>query len=294
MPETLNFPAPTNIQINMMPFVMGDPSSLPPQLHAYLPFVEQALQVVPGERGKIGYITIEESWVEAGATHRRSGLHTDRHPDAMRGGVGIPTQWGGNIAGRGGIFLGSNVANSCAIWDLDVDEPGPHGNCEHLRESLLEEGVKPRVMLPSRLYWMSDTIPHESLPLKERTFRQFFRLVTSRVSHWFKKNSTANPLGIVPPPNCQIVLCDKFENWSPQNHHAFGDVCQELFLTHACAMYRLMDTQYLLETDPALIEATLEQLRRCDILEGDAAPSEQERPRRKVARGLLHGMITHL
>ena len=62
--ETLHFPAATNIRINMMPFVMGDPSSVPAEYHAYLPFVDQALQVVPAEKEKIGYLTIDESFVE--------------------------------------------------------------------------------------------------------------------------------------------------------------------------------------------------------------------------------------
>ena len=42
--------------------------------------------------------------------------------------------------------------------------------------------------------------PHESLPLKRKKFRQFFRVVTSRVSLWYRDHSTANPLGVVPDP----------------------------------------------------------------------------------------------
>ena len=232
-------------------------------------------------------VSIDESFVESGTTHRRAGLHTDRHPAVLRGGVGIPTQWGGNIQGRGGIFLASNVANSCALWDCEIDEPGPHGDCEHLRDEILARCEAPVILQPNHLYWMSDNVPHESLPLRERTFRQFFRVVTSRVSHWFKKHSTANPLGIVPPPNCEIVLFDKFEQWSPQIHENFGSYCNSLLSTLTCGLYRLMDTQVLQETDPALIEATLECLRRCDILEGDGPtePVEPKQSKRAIRTG---------
>ena len=175
------------------------------------------------------------------------------------------TRWGGNILGGGGLFFGSNVANSCAITDCSVSEPGPHGDCEALRATLAERPV--RVCQPNRLYWISDTTPHESLPLEQTTYRQFFRLVTSNVSHWFRKNSTANPFGIVPPERCVIVPFDKFEPWNPRLHAEFGNGCQALLETFMCAMYRLMDECVLAETDPALLEVTLESMRRCDVYE---------------------------
>ena len=53
--------------------------------------------------------------------------------------------------------------------------------------------------------------PHESLPLKEATFRQFFRIVTSNVSLWYKDHSTPNPLGVEPDPEVtRTVVGDKF------------------------------------------------------------------------------------
>jgi hypothetical protein len=35
---------------------------------------------------------------------------------------------------------------------------------------------------------MSDATPHESVPLKEDTHRQYFRLVTSSVFVWYSKD----------------------------------------------------------------------------------------------------------
>ena len=53
--------------------------------------------------------------------------------------------------------------------------------------------------------------PHESLALKQSSFRQFFRLVTSQVSLWYSNHSTPNPLGVVPDPGVtRVVTGDKF------------------------------------------------------------------------------------
>jgi len=67
------------------------------------------------------------------------------------------------------------------------------------------------ILDPGQLYWMTDKTPHESLPLKEKTYRQFFRIVTSNVSFWYKDHSTANPLGVEPDPDVtKIVVGNKF------------------------------------------------------------------------------------
>lgn len=54
-------------------------------------------------------------------------------------------------------------------------------------------------------------MPHESLPVQETQFRQFFRLVTGEVAAWFSKHSDPNPLGVVPPAGTKIIDDDKFE-----------------------------------------------------------------------------------
>ena len=49
------------------------------------------------------------------------------------------------------------------------------------------------------------------MPLKEATFRQFFRIVTSKVSLWYRDHSTPNPLGVEPDPDItRTVVGDKF------------------------------------------------------------------------------------
>ena len=61
------------------------------------------------------------------------------------------------------------------------------------------------------MVWITDCTPHESLPLKAETSRQYFRLVTSEVSVWYADHSTPNPLGIKPPENVKIVHGNKFD-----------------------------------------------------------------------------------
>ena len=47
--------------------------------------------------------------------------------------------------------------------------------------------------------------------LEQDTFRQYFRIVTSNVSFWYKDHSTPNPLGVVPDPSItKTVVGDKF------------------------------------------------------------------------------------
>ena len=114
----------------------------------------------------------------------------------------------------GGIYFATSVPESSMAWDCNIlpgqggrEEIGEHSNIEHLRAVL-----PPGQMLDAhQLYWMTDRTPHESLPLSEGGFRQFFRLVTSEVTLWYKEHSTPNPLGVVPDPAItRIVRGNKF------------------------------------------------------------------------------------
>mmetsp|Transcript_2828 Transcript_2828/g.7161 ORF Transcript_2828/g.7161 Transcript_2828/m.7161 type:complete len:93 (-) Transcript_2828:223-501(-) len=54
--------------------------------------------------------------------------------------------------------------------------------------------------------------PHESLPLRAGTARQYFRLVTREVLIWYTQHSTPNPLGIHPPEDVRLVHFNKFKD----------------------------------------------------------------------------------
>ena len=88
------FPDPSDININMMPFIVGDTfeaCKLPENIRPYWPMIESCLKPeinrvwchiwptrkIPSEVGKVNYLTIQESWVEEASTQRRPGLHVD-------------------------------------------------------------------------------------------------------------------------------------------------------------------------------------------------------------------------
>ena len=104
--------------------------------------------------------------------------------------------------------MASNVSDSCRVWDVQIDKTeeakeviGHLGDIEHLR-AWLGEG---ETLQAGQVVWITDTTPHESLPMKSDTYRQFFRLVIGEVAIWYAHHSTANRLGIVPSSNTRII-----------------------------------------------------------------------------------------
>ena len=239
-------PSPTDININMMPYVYGgwefQDYKLPDYLIPYFPLIKSCR---PGSSfdesvGQIYYLTIQEGWVEPNKTQRRPGIHTDNPgPVALKyadkltpqsEGKGSSTfrwyehHWGRGVIVQkqkyeGGIYMTSSVPNSWCVWNCKIErdsESGTeimwqHDSCEHLREFLPEN--RKIMMEPNVLYWITDRTPHESQPVKERTYRQFFRVVTENVSLWFADHSTPNPCGVLPDSSItKIVRGNKFDS----------------------------------------------------------------------------------
>jgi len=197
--DLISFPVPSDLYVNMMPFVMGDLESLPENMRHYFPLIQQCA-LTPGE---VVYLTVHETWVYEGSYQRRPGIHTDGTSHTPWGGG----SWGGSENGKG-IYLCS-TDGACRAWDVILPEslvddqgaPTESGRdvLHRSQEVSLDENV---------LYWMSDRTPHESLRSTQDHYRQFFRLVGSEVEFWFKQHSTANPLGI--QPDAKIVTESKF------------------------------------------------------------------------------------
>jgi hypothetical protein len=204
----VSFPDFEPRNINMMPFVMGDPTSIPADLHGYLPMIDAC--PIGDEKGKIGYLTIDERFVAEGP-QRRGGVHTEGFGTASWGAWGSGSEraswggWGGGSWGAGGgLFIANSVDDSCVLYDAHVMDT-PFGGA--VRDDQIEDAAT-LVMPANNLFWLHDRTPHASLPVRNRN-RQFFRLVTSEVSLWFALHSTANPLGV--QPTAEIVHADKFE-----------------------------------------------------------------------------------
>ena len=242
----LLLPSPADININMMPYIYGgekfEDYKLPDYLISYFPVIElcRPRSNFPKGKRRIYYLTIQEGWVEANKTQRRPGIHTENPgPVALKysdklapqsEGKGSSTfKWYEHHSGNGlifqsteyegGIFMRSSLSNSCCVWNCKI-EPDlescteimwQHGSCEHLRE-FLPENCK-IMMEPDVLYWITDRTPHELHPVKERTYCQFFRVVTGNVSLWFADHYTQNPCGVLPDPSItKIVKGNRFDS----------------------------------------------------------------------------------
>ena len=239
--EELKFPKPLKkeININMMPVLM-DPekfkSQLPSSLKGYIQFLHACLFADPSQNGKICYLTIHESYVEKGKTQRRPGLHIEL-PGSIAGKCGgQSTQyygWGSGKGQRDGIFMATNCDNTCAAWNvmiyphvntdhmddnemvnIEYPEMGQEimdkmGGLEHVRKSL---NYGKEELKKDTLYWMTDRTPHESLPMQKDGWRQFFRLVSSKLGVWYEAHSSKNPIGITPDNKfTKIVKESKFD-----------------------------------------------------------------------------------
>lgn len=209
----VEFPKFSGININMMPIKLsrfGFQRTIPKIYRAYIPILEQC-KFDYDLYDSVAYLTISEQFVEKGESHRRPGLHTESQGYLKNGSKFIRDRWGGFALG--GIFMASNVSNTCKIYKADIPDSliGKHGNIEYLR-SFLDENYESFMPEENQLVWMKDTTPHESLPVPKDSYRQFFRLVCGEVSTWYEDHSTKNPLGVVPPKGTIIIKGSKFSN----------------------------------------------------------------------------------
>jgi hypothetical protein len=196
----IKFPKPRFININMMPFIMGDPLSIPIEYRHYASLIEMCL-LDPNEKYKIGYLSIAESFVKNGYTQKRIGIHTEKRAHGIACGKGSISvnPISNKINLSGGIFMASNVNESCQIWNINANNPKPID----IQSQIMETKCDPYKIKQNELIWFTDTCPHEVLPQKYSAIRQWFRIVTSQNSFWFSKTDTPNSLGI--EPDCQII-----------------------------------------------------------------------------------------
>lgn len=230
-----HFPEPTGINVNMMPFRLGDlffdgGKNVPDFLKGYVKLVRQCPVPVHTPNGwwRVVYLSVHESFVERGQSQRRHGLHIER-PGSKTGTCRVvpfskeyaseyrDIAWGLGYADRNGhpvdgIFMASTVSDSCAVYPCLIERPGEvtdaHGSIEHMRRALERAGVQPAKLKANQLCWITDRTPHESLPLETGQYRQWFRLVVGPISTWFSKHCTPNPLGV--QPDAPISDEDKF------------------------------------------------------------------------------------
>lgn len=184
----------------MMPYVQGDPDSVPEEYHRY----EEIVESLYLKKGDLGFLTIDESTVEEGVPHRGQrakygrALHTEA---GINPADGLP-QWGSGGTNWGGsrkvtldrdvrILIGSNLDGSCAVWDAehqDTSVDGDIGDRAHLYPY-----SKAKVLKCGEIAEIGIFTPHESLPATRTFRRQFIRIVSSGV-HGREEYFTRNPL----------------------------------------------------------------------------------------------------
>ncbi len=213
---TIEFPEYQGVRCYMMPVIQGDASSLPFHLIQYHEIIDAL--ALPGERGEIGYLTIDESEVAAGASQRGYGanertIHTEAclHGDIAAWGGGwtwgkpspspkpepkppVKTQvtWGADavlLDPNLRALIANSIDDTCMVWDSEVRDTTPDGDLSHIADRFpRNEG---RLMKACELIEIGIFTPHECIRQAAASKRQFLRLVGKGVhgrAEYFTKN----------------------------------------------------------------------------------------------------------
>lgn len=191
----IEFPKFTGLRCLMMPYIQGDPNSVPDE---YAPYAD-IIRSVFIDAGDIGYLTIDESLAAAGKPHRGSRAKFDRALHTEAGYRHKLYMWGGGWGSSDAVtldedtelLLANSIDGSCAIWNAVQRDTSRDGDIGHLAEQypyadavLMKAGEVRRIGIFT---------PHESLPVQCTVERQFLRIVSSGV-HGREPYFTANPL----------------------------------------------------------------------------------------------------
>lgn len=194
----IKFPEYSGIRCLMMPYVQGEALSVPDKYAPYREIVSSLFF----RKGDIGFLTIDESPVQAGKPHRGKrakfgrALHTEagRNPDTSlyRWGGG---NWGGNesvtLDRDVRILLANSIDNSAAIWDGEYPDTSIDGDIGDVADLYPYETAT--FMRAGDVHEIGILTPHESIPVARAVNRQFLRIVSSGV-HGRAEYFTENPL----------------------------------------------------------------------------------------------------
>jgi hypothetical protein len=167
--QEVEFPPPLDgfktVNVNMMPIRL-DKSLLPTDLQRFWPLIA-ALHLPKDEEDNVMYLTVHECWVEPKITQRRPGLHVESPGLVKEANHSVSGGYWGNgyeidLIPHGGIYFGSNVAGSCAIYPDDWIETGgvaSGGDIEGMR-SVLGRRV---LMKKNEVWWACDKVLKDKL-----------------------------------------------------------------------------------------------------------------------------------
>lgn len=194
---TITFPEFTGLRCLMMPYIQGDPLSVPEPFRRYADII----QSVVVRNGDIGYLTIDESIAAAGTPHRGArakhgrALHTEagKLPGTIYNWGG--TTWGGKpnvtLDADVDILLANSLDDSCAVWDAVHEDTSADGDIGHVAELYPYRDAV--MMKAGEVHRIGILTPHESLPVMTTIERQFLRIVSAGV-HGREPYFTENPI----------------------------------------------------------------------------------------------------
>jgi hypothetical protein len=186
----INFPKFTGIKCSMMPFIQGDSSSLPEQFRTYSTIVDS----VHLEKGEIGFLTIDESYVKANTSQRgynSKGINRNVHIEVGRtpshnswGGSGGGSSWGGHnktlLDDSTMVLIANSISNTCRYWDVKEMAYTQDGDLsDYIGKYPEETGL---LMKGGDVAKISIFTPHECVAQQENGYRQFFRIVGKGVT----------------------------------------------------------------------------------------------------------------
>lgn len=194
--QTIAFPAFSGIRCLMMPYLQGEPESVPDEYDPYRGIISSVFV----KKGDIGFLTIDESRVRTGEPHRGARAKFGRalHTEAGRVPGSPKMRWGDWHWGDGDrvtldrgvrILLANNLDGSCAVWDEERDDTSPDGDIGDLSHEYPYH--RATVMSAGDVHEIGILTPHESLPVPYDFNRQFLRIISSGVrgrEPYFTKN----------------------------------------------------------------------------------------------------------
>lgn len=201
----IEFPKYRGSRCYMMPVIQGNGRSLPAELQQYAAILDRLY--LPGEQGELGYLTIDESEVLAGASQRGYGagdrtIHTEAclSGDITSWGVSEPSwgstpTWGDEseavfIDRSLRAIIANSVDDTCMVWDAEVFDTTPDGDLSHIAGRFpRSEG---RLLKAGELIEIGIFTPHECIKQQKASCRQFLRLVGNGV-HGRAPYFTDNP-----------------------------------------------------------------------------------------------------
>ncbi len=190
----IEFPGFSGKRCLMMPYIQGDPESVPQRFREGYQDILETIFIEDGERG---FLTIDESPVKGGTPHRGARARHERaiHTEAGRRAGAYAWGWGISYAVALDedvqVLIANNIDNTCALWDSWHIETTRDGDIGHLAKNY---PYKDAVMMKAgEVFQIGILTPHESLPIEKSTNRQFFRILGSGV-HGRESYFTQNEL----------------------------------------------------------------------------------------------------